>query len=104
MSIDVQAADKLLTTTRGVRRRLDFERPVPRSVIEECVDVALQAPSGIDWAYPHFIVLTDPKRRHAVGNLYREAHHLYLDDLEAAERADCDPEEVAGLERLDLWP
>ena len=46
MSVDLANSDKLLTTTRGVRRRLDFDRPVERSVIEECVDVALQAPTG----------------------------------------------------------
>jgi nitroreductase len=39
-------ADRLLTTTRAVRRRLDFDRPVSRAVLEECIEIALQAPSG----------------------------------------------------------
>jgi len=38
--------DQLLTTTRSVRKRLDLERPVEREVLEECLDVALQAPTG----------------------------------------------------------
>ena len=39
-------ADEVLTTTRSVRKRLDLERPVEREVIEECLDIALQAPTG----------------------------------------------------------
>ena len=38
--------DQLLTTTRTVRRRLDFERPVERELIEECIEIAIQAPAG----------------------------------------------------------
>jgi hypothetical protein len=34
---------ELLTTTRSVRRRLDFDRPVSRALVEECLDVAMQA-------------------------------------------------------------
>ncbi|MFM7120496.1 MAG: nitroreductase, partial [Gammaproteobacteria bacterium] len=37
--------DQLLATTRAVRKRLDFDRPVPRAVIEDCMHFALQAPS-----------------------------------------------------------
>ncbi len=38
--------DEVLTTTRAVRKRLDLTWPVPRAVVEECVDLALQAPNG----------------------------------------------------------
>lgn len=38
--------DELLTTTRSVRKRLDLDRPVEREVIEECLEIALQAPTG----------------------------------------------------------
>ena len=38
--------DELLATTRTVRKRLDFDRPVERSVVEECLKLALQAPNG----------------------------------------------------------
>jgi len=33
--------DQLLSTTRAVRKRLDFARPVPGQVIRECVAMAL---------------------------------------------------------------
>jgi nitroreductase len=43
---DTAATDHLLTTTRSVRRRLDLDRAVPRELIEECIDIAMQAPMG----------------------------------------------------------
>ena len=39
-------ADEVLTSTRAVRKRLDFDRPVERDVIEECLQIAVQAPTG----------------------------------------------------------
>ncbi len=38
--------DELLTTTRSVRKRLDLTRPVPLDLVKECLEIALQAPSG----------------------------------------------------------
>jgi nitroreductase len=38
--------NELVSTTRTVRKRLDLSRPVEREVIDECLDLALQAPSG----------------------------------------------------------
>lgn len=47
MNIELASTDKLLATMRAVRKRMDFDRPVELSVIEPCIDVALQAPSGL---------------------------------------------------------
>jgi nitroreductase len=44
--VDLACADELLTTTRSVRKRLDLARPVPRDVVERCIEIALQAPTG----------------------------------------------------------
>jgi nitroreductase len=44
--MDLATVDKLLTTTRTVRKRLDLTRPVPRDVIAQCLDIAIQAPTG----------------------------------------------------------
>ncbi len=65
--------DELLSTTRAVRRQLDFTRPVENSVIEECISIAQQAPNAgnsQDW---HFVVVKDPKLRIKLGELYRRA-------------------------------
>src|SRR5437868_12064328 len=62
--------DQLLTTTRAVRKRLDLTRPVERSVIEECLRIAQQAPSASNRQHWHFIVVTDPAKKTALGELY----------------------------------
>lgn len=76
--------DELLTTTRAVRKRLDFDRPVERSVIEECLSIALQAPTGGNRQRWHFVVVTDPARRAAIAALYRKAWAVYLTTPTAA--------------------
>jgi nitroreductase len=63
--------DELLTTTRTVRKRLDFERPVPRTLIEECIEIALQAPTGGFKQNWHWIAISDPKIKDAIAEIYR---------------------------------
>ncbi|WP_327232931.1 nitroreductase family protein [Streptomyces sp. NBC_01317] len=63
--------DELLSTTRAVRKRLDLTRPVPRALIEECVDLATQAPTGRNRQRWHFLVVTEPALRGAVADVYR---------------------------------
>ncbi|WP_431893008.1 nitroreductase family protein [Nonomuraea sp. bgisy101] len=65
--------DELLSTTRAVRKRLDLTRPVPRELIEECVDLATQAPTGRNRQRWHFLVVTDEEQRALVGDLFRRA-------------------------------
>ena len=64
--------DELLTTTRSVRKRLDLTRPVERSVIEECLRIAQQAPSASNRQHWHFVVVTDPAKRAALTEVYRK--------------------------------
>ena len=63
--------DELLTTTRSVRKRLDLERPVERAVIEECLEIALQAPTGSNMQHWHWVVVTDPDKKQALAEMYR---------------------------------
>jgi nitroreductase len=70
--------DQLLTTTRSVRKRLDFERPVPLELVRECLDIALQAPSGSNRQTWHWVVVTDAEHRKAIGEFYRLAVADYL--------------------------
>lgn len=69
--------DDLLTTTRTVRRRLDLTRPVPLELVRECLEIALQAPSGSNRQGWEWVVVTDPDRRAAIGDLYRRAVEEY---------------------------
>lgn len=70
--------DELLSTTRSVRLRLDLERPVARALIEECLDLAQQAPSGGNQQGWSFVVVTDPETRRALGALYKQGWDAYL--------------------------
>jgi nitroreductase len=54
------SADEVLTTTRAVRKRLDLTKPVPRAVLEECLEIALQAPNGTNRNPWHFMIVDDP--------------------------------------------
>lgn len=74
-------ADEVLTTTRSVRKRLDFDRPVPREVIEECLEIAVQAPSGSNRQSWSFLVLTDPEPKKVVAEAYRKAFHTYVTQI-----------------------
>jgi nitroreductase len=71
MPVDRAASDALLTTTRAVRKRLDLTRPVPRELLQECIDVALQAPTGSNLQNWAFVVVTDAAKRAALADLYR---------------------------------
>src|SRR2546429_9741418 len=63
--------DELLTTTRSVRRRLDFSRPVEPELIKQCLEIALRAPTGGNRQGWHFVVVTDVEKRQALGDIYR---------------------------------
>ena len=70
--------DELLTTTRAVRRRLDLSRPVPRSLVEECLEVAIHAPTPSNSQYWDFVVVEDPDKKRVIGDHYRQAWEVYL--------------------------
>src|SRR5438093_3341906 len=77
--MDLATVDHLLTTTRVVRRRLDLSRPVEREVVERCIEIALQAPTGSNAQGWHFVVVTDADKRAALADLYRRGFDLLAD-------------------------
>lgn len=70
--------DELLSTTRAVRKRLDLTRLVEREVLEECLQLAQQAPTAGYSQNWHFVVVTDAGKRAALGELWREVAYPYL--------------------------
>lgn len=77
MSMDLANADRLLTTTRSVRKRLDFTRPVEPALIERAIEIAFQAPTGSNAQGWHFMVVTDAAKRRGLADLYRNAFEIY---------------------------
>ena len=79
---DLSVTDALLSTTRAVRKRLDFDRPVQAEVINECLDLSQQAPTGSNrqgWAW---VVVTDNERKVALGDMYHRGAMSYLGQAE----------------------
>lgn len=66
-------------TTRAVRRRLDLERPVERTLLEECVAVAVQAPGGGDRYHYRFVLVDEAGPREALAAVYRRAFAAQLE-------------------------
>ena len=94
--------DELLSTTRSVRKRLDFSCPVEPELLNECLELAAQAPTGSNAQGWHFIVVTDPDKRAALGEMYRKGFEIFYGNRAAAEAnlpAD-DPAYVATTKRV----
>jgi nitroreductase len=73
MEFDLTQTDALLSTTRAVRKRLDLDRPVPRSVIEECLQLAVQAPTASNSQTWRWLVIDDADLRTRIAEHYRTA-------------------------------
>jgi nitroreductase len=73
--MDRATVDHLLTTTRTVRKRLDLSRPVESEVVRECLEIAIQAPNGGNQNRYHFVVVTDPVKRAAIGEIYKKVFY-----------------------------
>jgi nitroreductase len=71
-------ADEVLTTTRSVRKRLDFDQPVDREVVREALEISLQAPTGSNQQGWHWVVVEDPAKKLALAEIYREFATPYL--------------------------
>jgi nitroreductase len=76
--MDLSVTDHLLCSTRSVRKRLDFSRPVEPAVIERCIEIALQSPTGSNAQGWHFLVVTDTAKRAEISRHYRECFEMYL--------------------------
>jgi nitroreductase len=83
------SADEVLTTTRAVRKRLDLERPVEREVLLECLDLALQAPTGSNAQGWQWMFVTDPAKKKAIADYYGANFDKYI-NLEGVQYGDDD--------------
>jgi nitroreductase len=91
--------DELLTTTRSVRKRLDLTRPVPLELVRECLEIAMQAPSGSNRQTWQWLVVTDGQLRREIGELYRRAVAGYLASSGAAGKLFADDPGRSAVQR-----
>ena len=87
---DLSVTDGLLTTTRAVRKRLDFERPVEPEVLLDCLRIATQAPTGSNAQGWRWLIVTDRGKRAALADLYRKIGEVYLRQAAASLGEDGD--------------
>lgn len=91
--------DELLTTTRSVRKRLDLTRDVPIDLVRECLEIALQAPSGSNRQGWQWMVITDENSRQLIGDYYRQAVASYLKSSGSAATLFADDQERNAVQR-----
>ena len=84
---DLAETDRLLSTTRAVRRRLDLERPVDPAVIVECIRLAVQAPTASNEQTWRWMVITDEATRGELARIYRQTGADYLEQAAATTEA-----------------
>jgi nitroreductase len=94
--------DELLSTTRSVRLRLDLTRSVDLKLIEQCLDLAQQAPSGGNQQGWSFVVVTDPHKRRALGALYKQGWDVYLQSIVARVASEA-PATAPGRDILRMY-
>lgn len=94
MQFDLEMTDALLATTRAVRKRLDLDRPVPREVILECLQLATQAPTGSNRQNWRFVVVEDAELRETIAGHYRQGFGDYLSTARASAAAAGDEQTV----------
>ncbi len=82
--LDLAQVDRLLTTTRAVRKRLDLSRAVPRELVLDCIRIATQAPAGGNYQKWRWVVVDDADKRQAIADAYLRAYQPYIDAQKAA--------------------
>lgn len=98
--IDLASVDQVLSTARSVRRKIDFEKPVPAHVLYDCINLATQAPIGLGGENWRFLIISRSDEKLKVAQIYRSV----LDDLERQRGLTLKPTQRALANRLQEMP
>ena len=77
---EIEQIDEVLSTARSVRRKLDFDRPVARQTLFECINVAVQAPTGVAGENWRFVIVDEDYKKAEVAQIYKEVLIQLLSD------------------------
>jgi nitroreductase len=97
MEFDIPTVDRLLTTTRAVRKRIELDRPVEPGVVHECLQLASQAPSGANSQRWRWMVVADTERKKFVADRYAESFARYI----APRKAQLQPDDVRSRRMIE---
>ena len=101
-AFDLNQIDRVLTTTKSVRRRLDLSRPVARQVVIDCIRLASYAPNASNAQESRWIVVDDRELCRQVGEAYRRVTVGPVTDMLRAKLAAGD-EAGARISRSILY-
>ena len=99
--MDLASTDHLLTTTRSVRKRLDFSRPVEPEVLEKCLEIAIQAPTASNRQHWHFLIVTGAEKKAVIGRYYKESFEQYRGPRQEAQPTPTDPHQAQTARVID---
>lgn len=94
LPFDIAETDRLLSTTRAVRRRLDLERPVERQVILDCIRLSQQAPTASNTQTWRWLVVMDADKRRALAEIYRAGAPLLAQSRDGLAEGDAQTRRV----------
>ena len=95
MDVDIEHTDRLLLTTKQIRKRMDMSRPVPRETLLECIDIASRAPMGSNAERNKWLIIEDPDLKAQIAELYRKNSEPYF-EMGAALKNDARGDRVAS--------
>ena len=75
---DLEQTDRLLKTTKQVRKRLDLTRAVPYEELLECIDVASHAPMGGNLERNRWMIIDDPETKAKISEYFGAVGRPYL--------------------------
>ena len=107
--LDLASVDHVLATTRSVRLRLDLDREVPRNLIDEALELALQSPTGANTQTWRFMVITEPDIKAGIADCYRRGADKYIADQTAMTRTgvsatrDFDENDMRQSQKAGVW-
>ena len=96
MDFDLEQTDRLLLTTKQVRKRMDMSRPVPRETLLECIDIASRAPMGSNQERNKWMIVEENDLKASIAELYRKHFDRYFDAGIALQSGDARGERVAS--------
>jgi nitroreductase len=76
---DLDEVDRLLTTTKQVRQRLDLSRPVPTAELLECIELAGHAPMGGNLERNRWMIIDDAEKKAAIAEYFAAVGRPYLE-------------------------
>ena len=94
-------AKQLLTTTRSVRKRLDFTKSISRRLLEDCLKLALQAPNGSNMNTWQWLIIDDKNTISSIAKIYNDAMDDYVALLGDAVGDNYMGADIPGFEKIN---